>query len=32
MKESESVEELKATVQRLKDAGNWNVFALHASK
>jgi hypothetical protein len=31
-KESESLQELKATVQRLKDQGNWNVFVLHASK
>ncbi len=32
VKESESLEELKASVQRLKDAGNWNVLVLHASK
>jgi len=32
VKESESLQELKATVQRLKDAGNWNVFVLYASK
>ena len=32
VKETESVDELKATMQRLKDAGNWNVFVLYASK
>jgi tetratricopeptide (TPR) repeat protein len=32
VKENESLAELKASVQRLKDAGNWNVFVLHASK
>jgi tetratricopeptide (TPR) repeat protein len=30
--EGDSVPELKATVQQLKDTGNWNVFVLYAAK
>ncbi len=29
---ADKVAEVKATVQQLKDAGNWNVFVLYASK
>jgi tetratricopeptide (TPR) repeat protein len=30
--EADSISKLKATVQQLKDAGNWNVLVLYASK